>query len=479
MASQTQEKVLPEIEKGRGTQGTSKEDEKDVEDQNIFQPGKEERRRAQRKVNKERKLMLGETPQEQTRQFERKQTEASNDYERFKAIPYEHFKTGFHIVDALSKEKPHLSIRVRPNVNREVIITVLTKEAANTLAQLEILEGKPVSLEALNSENKIQRWIVTRFPHGMDLQCLISHKQIIEAERCTLHDRELKRRVETRQVLVKALGTFPNNTLDLGWYGTYFMRPYTSEPIRCFRCQRFGHHQNTCTNFFACALCAGRHRTEVCINKRKDDNISAEVKCPNCSKKHPAWSQNCSARRDAMREKMSRMPPRTENQNEERPTPPRLEDPVIFPVPQQARREVSNHEHQTLERPTPPRLEDPLDFITSLQPRRLTSQHEQQTEERPVPPKPDDATQFPAPQQPRLEASSAAPSRPQKAPLNIRQAWKSDPSKRLPMKINASTQTENSEKTTTQTTGTTKDTIYITPASLKAVLKGLMLIINL
>ena len=77
------------------------------------------------------------------------------------------------------------------------------------------MDGKAVALEALNSESKKQTWIVMRFPHGMDLNCLTRHPQVHAAARCIMRDRELGRTIETRQVKITASGAFPNYEIDL------------------------------------------------------------------------------------------------------------------------------------------------------------------------------------------------------------------------------------------------------------------------
>ena len=166
------------------------------------------------------------------------------------------------------------------------------------------MDGKAVIIEALNSESKKQTWIIMKFPHGMDLNCLTSYPQVHAAARCIMRDRELGRTIETRQVKITASGAFPNNEIDLGWYGKYYIRPFTPEPMRCFRCQGFGHHQRTCIRPFICAVCAGRHQTEECIKKKKEQDIKAEFRCPNCRNQHPAWSMSCPARKEEIREKI-------------------------------------------------------------------------------------------------------------------------------------------------------------------------------
>ena len=63
---------------------------------------------------------------------------------------------------------------------------------------------------------------------------------------------------------------------------------YIPNPLRCFKCQKFGHRQKNCTGKTICAKCGQEdYRSEECSN---------EAKCPNCSGSHSAFSKNCPQR---------------------------------------------------------------------------------------------------------------------------------------------------------------------------------------
>ena len=65
--------------------------------------------------------------------------------------------------------------------------------------------------------------------------------------------------------------------------------PYMPNPLRCYACQVFGHHENKC------------HREEICANcgqaKHSADGTDCKrpAKCFNCKKDHPANSKQCQA----------------------------------------------------------------------------------------------------------------------------------------------------------------------------------------
>ena len=61
--------------------------------------------------------------------------------------------------------------------------------------------------------------------------------------------------------------------------------PYIPNPLRCFKCNKFGHGQNTCRNRFTCAQCGQLdHESKACQNY---------MACTNCGGKHFAYSREC------------------------------------------------------------------------------------------------------------------------------------------------------------------------------------------
>jgi len=60
---------------------------------------------------------------------------------------------------------------------------------------------------------------------------------------------------------------------------------YIPNPLRCFKCQRFGHGQKVCRREVVCAKCGQTgHSDRDCRN---------EAKCPNCSGSHSAFNRDC------------------------------------------------------------------------------------------------------------------------------------------------------------------------------------------
>ncbi|GFV45655.1 uncharacterized protein TNCV_3323741 [Trichonephila clavipes] len=82
--------------------------------------------------------------------------------------------------------------------------------------------------------------------------------------------------------------TFSSPTLPQSIKAGYLnckIRPYIPNPLRCFKCQRFGHSQTACRGQLTCSRCASvGHSSADC---------SLAQKCVNCSQPHSSDSKQC------------------------------------------------------------------------------------------------------------------------------------------------------------------------------------------
>ena len=63
------------------------------------------------------------------------------------------------------------------------------------------------------------------------------------------------------------------------------IEPYIPNPLRCFKCQHFGHHSTKCTKNSICPRCGESGHPEA--------ECTSTVKCSNCNGAHPAYSRKC------------------------------------------------------------------------------------------------------------------------------------------------------------------------------------------
>ena len=122
----------------------------------------------------------------------------------------------------------------------------------------------------------------------------------------------------SREILATFRGLVPSQVWLRTW-GYFPTEDYTPEPLRCYRCQRYGHHQDRCRGPAICAICSRRHDTKVCLEKLKKGEPTTP-KCPNCAQPHHAWFKRCSARISRIAQLKSRV-------NQPRKTP------TAFPAP--------------------------------------------------------------------------------------------------------------------------------------------------
>ena len=86
-------------------------------------------------------------------------------------------------------------------------------------------------------------------------------------------------------ILTFSTSVLPTN-IKIG-YENVPVSVYVPNPLRCFRCQRFGHHETKCTSSPVCAICAHEgpdHDSKICHEKPL---------CTNCKGSHPVFSKHC------------------------------------------------------------------------------------------------------------------------------------------------------------------------------------------
>jgi len=63
-------------------------------------------------------------------------------------------------------------------------------------------------------------------------------------------------------------------------YMLFRVKQYIPRPLRCFKCNRYGHVANHCQGKLRCSICSGEHKYRECS--------AAAPKCPKCVGSHSA-----------------------------------------------------------------------------------------------------------------------------------------------------------------------------------------------
>ena len=99
--------------------------------------------------------------------------------------------------------------------------------------------------------------------------------------------------ITTEQMIIYCEFELPSY-VTYGWK-RFKVSTYIPEPVRCYRCQQFGHKAQFCrANQIKCSICSGPHETKACTiqtTHRQDKT----AKCPNCKGPHPASYRGCPA----------------------------------------------------------------------------------------------------------------------------------------------------------------------------------------
>ncbi|KAG7166896.1 putative RNA-directed DNA polymerase from mobile element jockey-like 91 [Homarus americanus] len=191
-------------------------------------------------------------------------------------IPKEtEFDHAYEVVVALELEYKNIKFSVKPNLVGDLILSPQDHNTAKILSEVSNLNGKAIKIIPLDPKEKTTRMVLLRYPLELPVEVVTKHSKVTKAERCVTS----RDKAQTRQVLVDIKGTVPEE-VDLGNWGTYKLRPFVPEPLRCYKCQKFGHHQSRCHKNVRCGICSQSHMTEMCIQKHKDGTITtAKVDC--------------------------------------------------------------------------------------------------------------------------------------------------------------------------------------------------------
>ncbi|GBO37544.1 hypothetical protein AVEN_181773-1 [Araneus ventricosus] len=171
--------------------------------------------------------------------------------------------------------------------NGNLLIEVLNSKQAENLIKLEKIGNIQVKSSPHHTLNH-SKGVISESEFQRDLEedlldCL-KKQNVIAVKRITI-----KRNGQifpTKHLIL----TFNNPTLPKSVKIAYIncpVKPYIPDPIRCFKCQKFGHTITACkSNKENCARCSlPDHNSQTCK--------STTPKCFNCSGEHPSFSRSC------------------------------------------------------------------------------------------------------------------------------------------------------------------------------------------
>ncbi|XP_055924603.1 uncharacterized protein LOC129987679 [Argiope bruennichi] len=174
---------------------------------------------------------------------------------------------------------------IRKMRSGDLLIEINSRKQAQQLQKIKALATIPVRVtphQSLNtSKGVITCGEILNLPVDLITKELKS-QGVIHVRRITI--RRDGETIETKHHIL----TFMSPKLPESIYVGYIkrpVRPYIPNPLRCFKCQRFGHSKANCRGTVTCARCSERgHESQEC---------SAQEKCVNCKGDHTSFSRSC------------------------------------------------------------------------------------------------------------------------------------------------------------------------------------------
>lgn len=172
--------------------------------------------------------------------------------------------------------------------NGRLMLFAASEEQREVILKKETLNKVKITSHIPGIKTR-QRGVITGIPISVSIDEIkesLKGGEIVDAKRLT----KGKEKIISMSVLLWFKNTMPSK-VQLG-YMSYPVREYVPHPLRCFKCQRFGHVATQCRGKLRCAKCGNEHEYGQC-----GDN--AELKCCNCGGQHSAAYGGCVKQKEA------------------------------------------------------------------------------------------------------------------------------------------------------------------------------------
>ena len=210
------------------------------------------------------------------------------------------------IIESLNKEKPITSLSpfviekqieavigtaksVKKLKNGTLLVETTRKTQTENLKKLDSFFGVPVKVtehKSLNTSKGIIRNPILKAETEENILEYLKPQGVTHVKRFTV--RRNQEIVNTNTLLLTFNSIVTPKTLKI-FYQIIPVELYVPNPLRCFNCQRFGHHESNCPADVGsvCERCGTGnhdHLTSQCQN---------QAKCVNCGENHMSRSSDC------------------------------------------------------------------------------------------------------------------------------------------------------------------------------------------
>jgi len=176
-----------------------------------------------------------------------------------------------------------------PLSNGNLIVNCCSVQQMTTLLNCTHLTDGVVAVEVTASPRKPigARGVIYNVPLDIPtdniLTCLAG-QGVQSMRRFRYKSKNSSEMTESKSVFLQfTTADFPGE-VKLG-YMLFRVKQYNPRPLRCFKCNRYGHVANHCRGKLRCSICSGEHKYSECS--------AAAPKCPNCGGSHSANEKIC------------------------------------------------------------------------------------------------------------------------------------------------------------------------------------------
>ena len=168
-----------------------------------------------------------------------------------------------------------------------ILVEFARKAHSDNMLRSRDFVGIPIKVSPHNSLNSSKGVIRSReLEHCTETEMITNLKSqgVVAVKRITIR-RNGEMILTNTFILTFNTPTLPK-TIKAG-YLVFTIDPFIPNPLRCFKCQRFGHHKDNCKRQETCVRCG----TEG--HDAEDSQCVSEPRCINCQGKHSANAKVC------------------------------------------------------------------------------------------------------------------------------------------------------------------------------------------
>lgn len=181
--------------------------------------------------------------------------------------------------------------------NGALLIECKDNAQQNKATKLNKIEGQKVVVTKVENK-KFVRGVISGVPIVVTIEQIrnnVTGAKVVEVKHLkTTRNGEC----DSLALMLKINGEKLSSRVYIG-YMSYEVRAYVPPPLRCFKCQKYGHVAAVCRGKQKCGRCAGEHEYGKCEE-------GAKLKCCNCGGEHSSAYRGCESCRNSESENISR-----------------------------------------------------------------------------------------------------------------------------------------------------------------------------